>query len=183
MPCIQTCASTKMQDEGSGDGGVSGTGVQFAADPMPTEQGSSPELKSVGNKAAHPSPKGLPGKIALPGRSWLHPSCRTICYFCQRATRHKYRFLNIFYELTWWPLDTSSLNHKKPDSPFQKLHPPVSQIDLGACSYMAERAPLCWGEKKKNQWPVVFELPWRWMKQSPGGLFCLVLWHLFPCAL
>lgn len=80
--------------------GVSGTGVQFAADPMPTEQGSSPELRSVGSKAAHPSAKGLPGKIVLPGRSWLHPSCRTMCYFCQRATRHKYRFLNGFYELT-----------------------------------------------------------------------------------
>lgn len=67
---------------------------------MPAEQGSPPDLKSVGSKAAHPSPKGFPGQIVLPGRSQLHPSCRTICYFCQRATRHKYRFLNIFYELT-----------------------------------------------------------------------------------
>ena len=76
--------------------GVAGTGVHVVPDPVPAEQGFSPELSS----GPPGSTFNLLGKMVLPGRSWLHPSRWTICYFCQKATGHKYRFLSIFYYLT-----------------------------------------------------------------------------------
>lgn len=79
--------------------GVAGIGCNIP-DPMPAEERKpSPELSPGAHEAAHPS-QGPSGENGTPGRSWLHPSCRTICYFYQRATGHKYRFLSIFHYLT-----------------------------------------------------------------------------------
>lgn len=80
--------------------GVGGNWGAVGSRLTPAERDSSSLQKSAGSKAAHPSAKNFARKALPSVRGWLHPSYRTMCYFHQRATRHNYRFLNIFYELT-----------------------------------------------------------------------------------